>query len=733
MSRRLGLVFGILLVGLQGAMAQPAPAPALPEPDWEVENRYPLFRRAEDFRKILGVYNGLSEEDRKASPALALEKKLQELASQRKLSFRSEGSVGGSADRVESFGWAWPLSRPETNCYQPSNQGFHPCTVDAESFMSPTRTAILVRPPRSLTLPAGKLCRFRITGAFNTIESAETPCDKIAEIRFGRVPLDTDFSLALVAREPARRGQVRARQASEQNLAISWGQKARNFFVAGLGDSFASGEGNPDRPAAFSDTTQGLDYNRSSKVPGFGGVRYYPLRYGHQGYQFGGANGAVWSNPQCHRSLYSQHVRSTLALALEQKHAAIRFTAYACTGAEILSGILGPQAARHNDIRREWRDDVPQIVKLLRDYCSRAEQGKYAPATGTKQMSEGYAACQNWRIRPPDAVLLSVGGNDIGFARVVAGLTMNPDAAAHPGGGTIGDFLRVKSYELWRSFAKPLSIEDALAWIDKPRNSEDFKPSLATKFQALSRELARLLAGPDGKQPPIIQTGYPYLTGDPANPACKPSDKGAVVPGMQVHSLLSLGENIKNAGNVPSTLNKKLAGFVGAYSGGLDWTFLSEHAAKFIPHGLCATDARDDPGLFKTIVRDGIEYVAEDRGRQRLREGTQILTNCGRIPFPFSPKTWDGSAGSDAWQCLWPSGWRAYRERQRWFVTPNDAFLTAHYLNTQFPAGDPTQPLVAATYSGAFHPNALGHAATADTVLPKLREKLGLLSTRPSQ
>lgn len=38
---------------------------------------------------------------------------------------------------------------------------------------------------------------------------------------------------------------------------------------------------------------------------------------------------------------------------------------------------------------------------------------------------------------------------------------------------------------------------------------------------------------------------------------------------------------------------------------------------------------------------------------------------------------------------------------------------------------DSAQPPYAATYSGAFHPNALGQAALADSVLIKLREVLG--------
>ena len=77
------------------------------------------------------------------------------------------------------------------------------------------------------------------------------------------------------------------------------------------------------------------------------------------------------------------------------------------------------------------------------------------------------------------------------------------------------------------------------------------------------------------------------------------------------------------------------------------------------------------------------------------------------------------------WHPFPPSKWAPYSDRNRWLVTPNDSFLTANYHDAETGIQDVIQPLYAATLSGSFHPNALGHAALADSVLIELRKVLG--------
>jgi hypothetical protein len=83
----------------------------------------------------------------------------------------------------------------------------------------------------------------------------------------------------------------------------------------------------------------------------------------------------------------------------------------------------------------------------------------------------------------------------------------------------------------------------------------------------------------------------------------------------------------------------------------------------------------------------------------------------------------------NVWEPYNPALFQPYAARRRWFRTPNDAFLTGNFhvagsvmqkvLKLQ--SFSWFQVLLAATYSGAFHPSAEGHAAIADAVVERAR------------
>ena len=91
-----------------------------------------------------------------------------------------------------------------------------------------------------------------------------------------------------------------------------------------------------------------------------------------------------------------------------------------------------------------------------------------------------------------------------------------------------------------------------------------------------------------------------------------------------------------------------------------------------------------------------------------------------------------------AWAPFNPADFKPYASRQRWFRTPNDAYLTAHFHATgtvlrqalSFNRLSWFQVLLAATYSGAFHPTAEGQAAIADSVAHTARRVLAKYETR---
>ena len=70
--------------------------------------------------------------------------------------------------------------------------------------------------------------------------------------------------------------------------------------------------------------------------------------------------------------------------------------------------------------------------------------------------------------------------------------------------------------------------------------------------------------------------------------------------------------------------------------------------------------------------------------------------------------------------------------RQRWFRTPNDAFMTGNFHVSEsliqkvlkLQGFTSFQLLLASIYSGAFHPTAEGQAAMADAVVVEARRVL---------
>ena len=184
----------------------------------------------------------------------------------------------------------------------------------------------------------------------------------------------------------------------------------RDLLIAGLGDSIAAGEGNPDRPVALSD--EGFCFRRF----GTGSEYYRPGRAtftgdrtcetGHSPAARSRANGrelgARWMSQACHRSLYSYQLRTALALAVENPHVAVTFLPLACTGATIEDGVLGSQRARELNCTpdRSCPSTVPAQIAQLQHHLAAARRARPG--------------------RNLDLVLLTVGANDIDFSGLVA-------------------------------------------------------------------------------------------------------------------------------------------------------------------------------------------------------------------------------------------------------------------------------------------------------------------------
>src|SRR6185295_12117226 len=128
--------------------------------------------------------------------------------------------------------------------------------------------------------------------------------------------------------------------------------QVRDLLIAGMGDSIAAGEGNPDRAVRLSD--EGFCYRRflggnSSEYfrpgrDGYGGNRSCEGDPGNDSDASSWARqSARWESGPCHRSLYSYQLRTALMLAIESPHIAVTYLPLACSGATISAGFLGGQ------------------------------------------------------------------------------------------------------------------------------------------------------------------------------------------------------------------------------------------------------------------------------------------------------------------------------------------------------------------------------------------------------
>ena len=154
--------------------------------------------------------------------------------------------------------------------------------------------------------------------------------------------------------------------------------RVTDLFIVGMGDSFASGEGNPDVPVRFSpDRT--ADYGAGANKARLHG---YPARVGDWkaiGERAFIEENARWLDQACHRSLYSHQLRAALQLGVEDPHRAVTFVGVGCSGAETVFGLF----LRYKG--HEWVPNPPelsQISAVAEAQCGRPRRARLRAARG---------------------------------------------------------------------------------------------------------------------------------------------------------------------------------------------------------------------------------------------------------------------------------------------------------------------------------------------------------------
>jgi len=485
--------------------------------------------------------------------------------------------------------------------------------------------------------------------------------------------------------------------------------QVEDLFIVAMGDSFMSGEGNPDKPIVFSGTRQ-MVYDptnsdsrdvatRSLLTPSYGVAsapgsvdpKSLPKRlmdderrsliFRPNTREFDEAfdkAGAQWLSTDCHRSQYGYPFRVSLELALENRHRAVTLASVACSGADIVEGLFTEMTARERFNEGKVKPQLDLLSDLIcrNGVAGRTTQASYTLPTyssgstsiGSQTITKRWCPPAN-RKRPIDLVLLSIGGNDVGFgALAMYAITEGADDLA-PIAGWVGSQIRFS-----------------------PQVSRAYMGVLDQRFKAVKQALNDAFGVPPSH---VLQTAYEPIQYDETGGAC------GLQPtlGLDVHPKLAFRrDRVTEVSNFSRELQTRLeciadarkpgcpAGL--ATGAGTGFQFVSDHVTEFAKRGLCARDP----------ARSLQDQVA--MGMPRMSRQSQEFE-------PYNPAN----------ALPYAHHWRLVRN-------PNDSFLIANTHREGISLFDLLQPAYAALYSGAFHPTAEGHALVADHVVKHARHIL---------
>jgi len=627
----------INLVMLTGIASSPS-ALASATIHWKVENPFRLFTDSRDTALHREAYEALKLEER-ATPILSTERAL-----------AKRHPAGWAADLIKRVCWDEKSNRyrcrKQKNYINPTH---HSTTahVEWDGFdVDPEATCIWrLRPSSARGRSSRRRGRRRrkMTRAKN--QTIKQRCSLPVTLR---IPYPDGANLTVTS------GNL---ELAKTSIAVN------DLLIVGLGDSFGSGEGNPDSSVRFS-RERSVFYGRLAKNQELSG---YPARVGawrHIGDRKFIKNGAVWLDQACHRSLYSHQLRAALQLAIESPHRAVTFLGYACSGAEITNGLF----IRYKG--NEWGStspDLSQISAVSQSQCGnqRAPAKDYPEAYhmrgGIPDLQGGLVLhkCPRGRARKIDLVMLSVGGNDIGFARLVANAILQERSTLKRLGGWFGQV-----------YGKSDTVEPLR--------------QLKARYRSLKRALHNILYIPWAESDRIILTGYPGIA--------LLKDEGMVCPsgraGMEVLSEYALNHNRARDGEeVAERLHKMMRRQARRHG----WRFAESHRKAFLGRSICAGGEGPD-----TAIANDLRFPRKVGGLWR----------------PYNPADFRPYAQRRRW----------FRTPNDAFLTGNfhaTSRLLKRVLRRKRLLW--TQVLLASIYSGAFHPTAEGQAAIADSVAEQAR------------
>lgn len=682
---------------------------------WQVENPFRFFKSTRSFAHQEAAFDAV----RGAGPLPAdiiwrTERRLNDPDCKDSSSPDRCAATAGKRYQQSRLGWA--AQTLNDNCYEvngkprrysPTCQRKYSWGTAKEDYVLPDAHTVTIQiAPEQLSGVTGECVWSWQPRKGGKTETKQLACNRpltISRVPYSQQPAQSGVSVTVKLLD--------GREFADRDVVVE------DLFIVALGDSFASGESNPDHPIQFSpsremvydpkllrDDVATLEEGNTRSVEkgglgmGFGlassddqiNPKVLPRRLmedeiAERFNKLGSATfqaafdkaSAQWLSRDCHRSQYGYPFRVGIELALENRHRSVSFASFTCSGADVANGLfleMDPREGFSEPGGGKVRAQLDQLADLIcrGGAAARTQSASYTlPMFSTGSTSISMQKVNKvWcppsaRKRPIDVVLMSVGGNDVGFGGLVAYSMTESAADFAPVAALVGSSLRFGP-QVSRVYLDVLD-ERMKAVKDALHDGFGVAPTrvVQSSYEPIQFDEHGAICGAD-----------PTLGLD-VHPNLKLNKQRLGETANFLHDFLGRLECIAGSGkNCPGNL---------ATGAGTGFTLVTDHIPEFTKRGMCARDP-------KRALIDAVNM---------------------RVPR----KTPTG----DQWKPYSPVGTLPYAHHWRLFRTPNDAFLTANTHREGLSPFDILQPAWAGLYSGAIHPSAEAHAIVADHVIRHVR------------
>lgn len=304
-------------------------------------------------------------------------------------------------------------------------------------FATDLKRTLVFRPQANAAAVTGRGAKCSWTLSSSAAKPIRAVKQSCASARF-----EVELEAAKAGKPPSFNGTVTLQVTNSKTTRHDFSVPvySRDYLLVAFGDSFTSGEGNPEK----------------NVIPGDKPVP------------------AQWLDYRCHRTVFSYPVMLAHMLSLADPRHSVTLLHFGCSGARTTTGVMQPYlgALSPQQTRLLWRDTSDAIPNRWKTYGRQAGALK----SQLEQAKSALAAAPN-KIRP-DLVVMSIGVNDMGLVPFLTAIAED-------------EFDLRELKRTWPRAPKACTLEE-----DEPRSEEavisDNRRRLHLPFACLDKRLERL-------------------------------------------------------------------------------------------------------------------------------------------------------------------------------------------------------------------------------------------------